>query len=100
MAEVIHNAEQIQIGQFKYNPSSLNVGYTIEKIKMNYSKFLSTPVVIEYEDKSTTLKKVISCPPKVEQKKEEAKETEEETAVSWERSGYLEYDLIDLLNDL
>ena len=40
MTEVIQNAEQIQIGNYRFKPAKLPIFYSTDKAKQVYSDFL------------------------------------------------------------
>ena len=46
MTEVIEHAEQIQIGNFMFRPSNIQVEYSAIKAKEKYAEFLNEPIFI------------------------------------------------------
>lgn len=68
MAAVVEAAEEVQIGNFRFKPSTLPIFYSANKAKEEYADFLAEGVRIEYESKELAqpkMRKNISSPPDI-----------------------------------
>ena len=51
MVEIIHEAQLIQVGEYRLVPSELEIFYSLEKMKNSYSEFFGESILIEYDER-------------------------------------------------